>query len=165
MSEETLEYKEPVTVLYQCDGKKCKECDGTCTHTNDIHHAENFIPAAHNQSMYMETTPFTPNQYQQHALRTAQNKHDTYAMLIEGVMGLNGEAGECIDIVKKYLYQGHGLDRDHLAEELGDVAWYLAVTAYAIGYPLSVIMQGNLQKLKERYPEGFDPERSVNRDG
>lgn len=78
-------------------------------------------------------------------------------------MGLNGEAGEAIDILKKHLYQGHELDREHLAKELGDVAWYLAVTADALGYTLEDILQMNVQKLRARYPDGFDSDRSVHR--
>ena len=83
--------------------------------------------------------------------------------LIDGLMGLNGEAGEAIDIVKKYLFHGHELDKIHLAKELGDVAWYLAVTADVIGYSLEDILKMNIDKLRKRYPEGFDPERSINR--
>lgn len=151
------------TILYECNHEACRECNKMCTHTDDIDYAVNFKKADHNSRMYMEVHQFTPDDYQQAALRTASNKNNTYALLAEGVMGLNGESGECIDIVKKYLYQGHGLDRDHLAEELGDVAWYLAMTASAIGYSLTDILQMNIRKLEGRYPEGFDPERSVNR--
>ena len=85
-------------------------------------------------------------------------------MLINGVMGLCGESGEAIDIVKKHLAQGHELDKEKLAKELGDVAWYLAETATAIGYDLEDIFQMNIDKLKKRYPEGFSVEKSVNRD-
>lgn len=67
--------------------------------------------------------------------------------------------------MKKCLFQGHGLDKEHLAEELGDVAWYLAVSAHAIGMDLESILQGNVDKLRRRYPDGFSTERSVNRDG
>lgn len=83
--------------------------------------------------------------------------------LINGLMGLNGEAGEAIDILKKHLFQGHDLDREHLAKELGDVAWYLAVSADALGYSLEKVMQMNLDKLRARYPDGFETERSANR--
>lgn len=83
--------------------------------------------------------------------------------LINGLMGLNGEAGEAIDILKKHLFQGHDLDRVHLAKELGDVAWYLAVTADALGYSLEEILEMNVAKLRERYPDGFDSDRSVYR--
>lgn len=80
-----------------------------------------------------------------------------------GLMGLNGEAGEAIDILKKHLFQGHELDTAHMAKELGDVAWYLAVSANAIGYDLETIMQMNVDKLKARYPDGFDAEHSLHR--
>lgn len=80
---------------------------------------------------------------------------------INSVMGLCGESGEAIDIVKKWLAQGHALDKEHLAKELGDVAWYLAEAATALDIPLETILRGNLDKLKKRYPEGFDTARSI----
>ena len=84
-------------------------------------------------------------------------------MLINGVMGLCGEAGEAIDIVKKHLAQGHALDRDGLIKELGDVAWYLAETATALGVGLDEVLERNIEKLKNRYPEGFSAEKSQHR--
>ena len=105
----------------------------------------------------------TPNEYQKEALRTANGMADRYPMIINGVLGLCGEAGECADMVKKHLFQGHELDREHLAKELGDVAWYLAVSAYSIGYDLETVLQMNVDKLRKRYPDGFDAERSLNR--
>jgi NTP pyrophosphatase (non-canonical NTP hydrolase) len=79
-------------------------------------------------------------------------------------MGLCGESGEAIDVVKKHLAQGHELDREALVKELGDIAWYLAETAYALDVKLEDVLQGNIDKLKKRYPEGFDSSRSVNRE-
>lgn len=103
----------------------------------------------------------TINEYQQLAMTTlsptVSTKRDA---LINGVMGLCGESGEAIDIVKKWLAQGHELDREHLIKELGDVAWYLAETAAALDVPLEDVLQGNIDKLKKRYPDGFDTERS-----
>lgn len=104
----------------------------------------------------------TGNEYQAQAMRTA-GEHTGIDLLLNGVMGLAGESGECVDLVKKMLFQEHGLDKERLGKELGDVAWYLAVTAHAIGYPLDQIFQMNVDKLLERYPDGFDPERSRNR--
>jgi NTP pyrophosphatase (non-canonical NTP hydrolase) len=104
----------------------------------------------------------TGNEYQKAAMRTA-GASDKKDLLLNGVMGLNGESGECIDIVKKHLFQKHYLDLEHMAKELGDVAWYLAVTAYAIGYSLDDIFDMNVKKLLERYPDGFDAKRSMNR--
>lgn len=105
----------------------------------------------------------TINEYQKLAMVTASQMNQEYPRLLNGLMGLNGEAGECIDILKKHLFQGHDLDKEHMAKELGDVAWYLAVSADSIGYDLETIFQMNIDKLRARYPEGFDPELSRNR--
>ena len=104
------------------------------------------------------------NEYQRLALRTLNLDLSPRDVLINGVMGLCGESGEAIDIVKKHLAQGHELDREKLAKELGDVAWYLAETADAIGYSLDEICQMNIDKLKARYPEGFSAENSIRRE-
>ena len=106
------------------------------------------------------------NEYQELALRTANTdamKIKEEAML-NGVLGLNGEAGEVADIVKKNRFQGHSLDKEHIAKELGDICWYIALLAYSIDYDLETIMQMNIDKLKKRYPKGFDKERSLNRE-
>lgn len=106
----------------------------------------------------------TINEYQQLALRTNPvDENKSLRGIIQGVMGLNGEAGEAIDIVKKYMFQGHELNQHHLALELGDIAWYVAATADALGYDLETILQMNVDKLKARYPDGFDSKRSINR--
>ena len=103
------------------------------------------------------------NEYQKLAMVTLNPTLRKKDVLINGVMGLCGESGEAIDIVKKHLAQGHELDREGLIKELGDIAWYLAETAYALDVPLEEVFRRNLDKLKSRYPEGFDPERSIHR--
>jgi NTP pyrophosphatase (non-canonical NTP hydrolase) len=105
----------------------------------------------------------TINEYQQLAMTTLNPDLDKRDVLINGVMGLCGEAGEAIDIVKKHLAQGHDLDREKLIKELGDVAWYLAETAHALDVPLEDVLQRNIDKLKARYPEGFEVKRSIER--
>lgn len=105
----------------------------------------------------------TANEYQKLAMTTLNPQLSEKDVLINGVMGLCGESGEAIDIVKKWLAQGHELDREKLAKELGDICWYLAETATALGLSLEDIMTSNIEKLKSRYPEGFDAERSINR--
>ena len=82
-------------------------------------------------------------------------------VLINSVMGLCGESGEAIDIVKKWMAQGHELDKEHLTKELGDIAWYLAEAATALEFPLDDILQANIDKLKKRYPDGFDAQKSL----
>lgn len=79
-------------------------------------------------------------------------------------LGLAGEAGEVVEAVKKHVYHQHPLDRDHLVEELGDVLWYVTALASALGVPLDDIAAANVAKLLARYPEGFDPVRSRERD-
>lgn len=65
--------------------------------------------------------------------------------------------------MKKWLMQEHELDKEHLVRELGDVAWYLAEAATALDIPLEAVFQGNLDKLRRRFPNGFDAGASVNR--
>ncbi|MDE7221344.1 MAG: hypothetical protein K2O45_17305 [Oscillospiraceae bacterium] len=59
------------------------------------------------------------------------------------------------------MAQGHALDKQHLAKELGDIAWYLAEAATALEIPLKDIFQSNIDKLKKRYPEGFEVKKSL----
>lgn len=101
------------------------------------------------------------NEYQKQAMATLNPALNRKDVLINSVMGLCGESGEAIDIVKKWLAQGHALDKNHLAKELGDIAWYLAEAATALDLSLEEILQANIDKLKERYPDGFDTERSM----
>ncbi|MBR2371077.1 MAG: nucleoside triphosphate pyrophosphohydrolase family protein [Clostridia bacterium] len=103
------------------------------------------------------------NEYQRLAMTTLNPELDRKDVLINSVMGLCGEAGEAIDVVKKWLAHGHALDKEHLIKELGDIAWYLAEAATALDVTLEDILAANLEKLKKRYPEGFDTERSIHR--
>lgn len=104
------------------------------------------------------------NYYQENALRTKGTYTDNIDQLINGVMGLTGESGEVIDIVKKFLYQGHELNHNKLINELGDVLWYINLCANALNVDLDHIARYNIDKLEKRYPAGyFRPEDSVNR--
>ena len=105
----------------------------------------------------------TPNEYQKLAMTTLNPELSKKDVLINSVMGLCGESGEAIDIVKKWLAHGHELDREHLKKELGDIAWYLAEAATALDMDLEEILQANIDKLKKRYPQGFSAADSINR--
>ena len=110
----------------------------------------------------------TANDYQDSCLKTASpiSMATTDNLLLQGVMGMSGEAGEAIDIVKKFMFQGHPLDEEtklHLAKEIGDVLWYAATASYAIGWKLEDVMLMNLNKLSARYKDGFSPEESLKR--
>ena len=106
----------------------------------------------------------TVNEYQKLAMTTLNPELNKKDVLINGVMGLCGESGEAIDIVKKWLAQGHELDKQKLAKELGDIAWYLAETATALDLDLEDVFAANIDKLRKRYPEGFDSQRSIHRE-
>lgn len=105
----------------------------------------------------------TINEYQKLALRTEAGMSKEYPRLVNGLMGLCGESGEALDELKKHMFHGHWLDKMHIAKELGDVAWYLAVSADALGFTLEEIFQMNIDKLSARYPNGFETEKSLNR--
>lgn len=105
----------------------------------------------------------TPNEYQKLAMRTCSIPYDDLgAMLTHAVLGMTSEAGEVAGIFQK-TYQGHTADADHIKKELGDVLWMIAEACTALGFDLEDVMQTNIDKLKARYPEGFDAERSINR--
>ena len=106
----------------------------------------------------------TINEYQKLAMTTLNPELDKKDVLINGVMGLCGESGEVIDIVKKHLAQGHELDKEKIIKELGDVAWYMAEIATVLDVELEDVLVQNIEKLKKRYPEGFSTEKSVNRE-
>ena len=105
----------------------------------------------------------TVNEYQELALRTVNPELSKRDMLINSVMGLCGESGEAIDLVKKWFAHGRELDRDHFIKELGDIAWYLAEAAAAVDITLEEVLARNIEKLRNRYPEGFSKERANNR--
>lgn len=105
------------------------------------------------------------NEYQSEAMKMLNPGLSKQEVLVNAMMGLCGEAGEAIDLLKKHLFQGHDLDRSKIIKELGDVAWYLAEAATGLGVSLESICQGNLDKLHARYPQGFDSQRSQHRDG
>ena len=103
------------------------------------------------------------NQYQKVAcdLISEDGRKD---MVLNGVLGLAGESGECCDIVKKNRFQGHELNKEHLIEELGDVMWYIAETASGLGVTLEEVAQYNLDKLHKRYHGNhFNKEDSIHR--
>ena len=102
----------------------------------------------------------TFDEYQTNAQRTSPDGH---ARILNGVMGLNGKAGECIDIVKKAMFQGHELNREKLIYEGGDCLWYLAELATGLGIGLDEMAARNNAKLRARYPDGFDADKSINR--
>lgn len=107
----------------------------------------------------------TMNAYQKLAQRTSRDVLSPMSHVINGMLGLAGEAGECCDLVKKHLYQDGREIRESLKDELGDVLWYVAEAASGLGFTMEEIGLHNIEKLKKRYPKGFDAERSLHREG
>ena len=115
------------------------------------------------------------NEYVKLAQRTS-NVTDIGEKFVHGAMGLGGESGEVIDIIKKWKFHKHPLDietLDHLEKELGDVAWYFGEMCVALcrermkldGTVVTPadVLKANIEKLQKRYPEGFSTEKSMNR--
>lgn len=105
----------------------------------------------------------TLTEYQREALRTASFSDDSERTLMILALGVAGEAGEVADLVKKAIGHGHGVDRELLAKELGDVLWYIAIMAAHLAFPLDDVAEMNIAKLRARYPDGFSSERSKER--
>lgn len=107
----------------------------------------------------------TLNEYQELAQRTARKDISPDDHLMNGILGLSGETGECADLVKKCFYQDGRDIRDDLFDEISDVLWYVAEVVSAMGWKLGDVAEHNIGKLRKRYPEGFDAERSLHREG
>lgn len=83
--------------------------------------------------------------------------------LLNGAIGASSEAGEALDIIKKHLFQGHDLNTDSLKSEISDVLWYINLMLYAIDSNFEEIFDINIKKLRKRYGEHFDAEKSIHR--
>ncbi len=105
----------------------------------------------------------TLDEYQQLAARTLGRDRTYEQQLANAALGLTGESGEVAEVIKKHLFHATPLDQDALAKELGDCLWYIGAFATVLGLSLDDIAQRNVDKLRKRYPEGFDTERSRNR--
>ena len=109
-----------------------------------------------------------PNDYQRLAMRTCSICDSDGDKLMHGVLGLTSEAGEVAGIFQK-VYQGHpdpAQDKEakaHLVKECGDCLWMIAEILDAIHVPMSDCMTANINKLRARYPDGFEPDKSLHR--
>ena len=84
--------------------------------------------------------------------------------ILNACLGLSGEVGEFNDMIKKWIFHEKDLDKEHLKKELGDIMWYIAMMCHTFGWDLDEIMELNINKLKARYPEGFNIVRANNRE-
>jgi len=114
----------------------------------------------------------TPKQYVSDALRTesinmpeirSRIEDPQMIRLLHAAMGLETEVGEFMDPLKKYFFYGKKPDMVNLGEELGDLMWYIAIACDALGLDLETVMQTNINKLRDRFPEKFDSNQAINR--
>lgn len=103
-------------------------------------------------------------EFQKVSTRTMNENIRYREQIANMIFGINGEAGEVTDILKKYLYHGHLLDVDHLEEEIGDVMFYIVNLATLFGFDMETILQKNVDKLSKRYKDKFTIEESINRE-
>jgi len=96
------------------------------------------------------------NEYQSLAMRTAKDMGSLDKNLLHVALGITSDAGELADNVKKYVVYGGAYDGDNLIEELGDCLWFIALGAKTLGLPLEDIARYNVEKLKKRYPNGYN---------
>lgn len=141
-----------------------------CATPLDLAHVEidrecsqcNFIVEAFYVTRAIDT--LFADDYHTQAMRTSNgHKATRNERLTNAAFGFAGETGEIADHLKKAFFHGHGLDVDHLIDELGDLQWYIVQACDALDVPLSQVMQRNIDKLRKRYPTGFSSEASINR--
>ena len=104
----------------------------------------------------------TGNEYQRLASRTMNKDLPSYEQEYHALHGMVSEIGELHGLYQK-AFQGHKFDYEHAKKELGDLLWFVAEYCTAVGWDLDDVMALNIDKLRARYPEGFDAEHSLHR--
>lgn len=102
----------------------------------------------------------TLNDYQKAAARTVNDRLSAQETEMHALHGIAGEVGKIHSLYQK-VYQGHPLDPEHLQKELGDLMWFIAEICTAKGWDLEEIGRLNIEKLRARYPEGFEASHSL----
>lgn len=102
------------------------------------------------------------HEYQVLARRTQNTSITEFQRKMHALHGMSSEVGEIHGIFQK-VYQGHTVDYDELIKEMGDLMWFMCELCDCIGIELEDVCRLNIEKLKKRYPEGFDEEKSRSR--
>ena len=89
--------------------------------------------------------------------------YQDYGTALMSALGMCGEAGEVADLIKKAVFHEKPLDMEHLQKEIGDVCWYVAQMCQAFGFDFETVLKKNIEKLSNRYPNGFNPHDANNR--
>lgn len=104
----------------------------------------------------------TGNEYQKLAGRTINHILTIREKESHALHGMVGEIGEIHSLFQK-VFQGHEMDDEHLQKEVGDLLWFIAEFCTVRGWNLEDIMIQNIEKLKARFPDGFEIDKSVHR--
>ena len=116
------------------------------------------------QKLAMRTNDHEASYRLARALMKASNRGDIdFGGFMMACLGLSGEIGEFNDMMKKVIFHEADYDEEHAKKELGDICWYVAMMCESFGWTLDDILQMNVDKLKQRYPNGFDVKRANNR--
>ena len=102
-------------------------------------------------------------EFQLLSVRTLNNKLTANEQLANMVIGASCEFAEAGDSIKKYLFQGHSLDKEHIAEELGDTMFYICNLATLLDINMEEVLEKNIEKLNKRYKNGFSYKASIDR--
>ena len=94
------------------------------------------------------------HQYQALCKLTAKKFETSEKEILTWGLGIAGEAGDVASCIKKTF--AHDNDqREGIKENIGDALWYAAMICNFFGWELQDILTANLEKLKQRYPNGF----------
>lgn len=102
------------------------------------------------------------NEYQKQAARTIDKEMPLWKIVEHAKSGMVAELGEIHGMYQKRA-QGHTYTEEHYKKEVGDLLWFIAEYCTARGWELEDIMQMNIDKLKARYPHGFESDKSLHR--
>lgn len=139
---------------------KIKDLEDRISELDGVIDVDETVRVEFEKGIFFSGSILTPNEYEICAMRTANVNVDN---LLNGALGLAGEVGEVVDMIKKHKFHGHYLDKNEVVKELGDIIWYCTLLSSVLGVKLESVMRLNIEKLKNRYPDGFSEEASRNR--
>lgn len=150
-----------LVIAYPFGGRELEDCK-----FDSIENAHAYLIASGSDSPWHDAANDARvtglDEYQKYTLRTAGDIYGE-GWIVEKLLGLSEECGETLGLIKKAEFHGRALDRDALKKELGDVLWYLSTIAHFYNLTLSDVATANVDKLRKRYPQGFNVEASLNR--
>lgn len=95
--------------------------------------------------------------------RLFQKQREGITGILHGAVGLAGESGEVLDMVKKSWVYGRPLDKDKMLAEMGDVLHYLTMLCILLDVTFDDVMRNNMIKLQKRYPDGYSDAAAIAR--